>query len=66
VIDLEPEEMEPEFEVEGAVRSVLPPADQDPSDRPVLRETAADGPEYEWQSLPGYFGKPRRVRVRVR
>jgi len=67
VIDVESEEMPPMSEVEAPpIRSLLPSTDKDDAGRPVLEEAPEESAVYEWKSLPGYFGKPRRVRVRVR
>lgn len=40
-----------------------PLADRTP---PVVDENSAKAAEYQWISLPGFFGRGRRVRVRVR
>jgi hypothetical protein len=64
VIDVESEELAPLSVAEASpVRSLLPPNEQDIPDRP---EAPVKTDVYEWQNLPGYFGKSRRVRVRIR
>jgi hypothetical protein len=57
----------PETEA-SPMRSLFPPTDQEsaaqslPAEGPEDPDVTTD--EVEWRNLPGYFGKPRRVRVR--
>jgi hypothetical protein len=67
VIDIEPEKMTPMSDVgEPPVRSLLPPADQDDTIRPLQPQAQETEAVYEWRPLPGYFGKSRCIRVRIR
>jgi hypothetical protein len=68
VIDVESEQLAPMSVAEASpVRSLLPPTEQDSADRPEApEESIVKTDVYEWQNLPGYFGKSRRVRVRIR
>jgi hypothetical protein len=66
VIDVESEELAPESEVEAlSAQSLLPPA-QDGAAQPVLPDAPEDDVVYVWQNVPGFFGKQRRQRVRIR
>jgi hypothetical protein len=65
LVDIEPAEMAPDVE-EPPVQSLLPPSEEDDAVRPLQPEAQEEEAVYEWQLLPGYFGKSRRIRVRIR
>jgi hypothetical protein len=67
LVDIEAEEMAPMLDMgEPPVRSLLPPAGQDDAVQPLQPQAQKEDAVYEWKPLPGYFGKSRCIRVRIR
>jgi hypothetical protein len=64
VIDLQPEELAPVSVVTPS--PLLPSTDQDDAAGSVQQGGPEEGAVFAWKQLPGYFGRSRLVRVRVR